>query len=953
MPEIAEAQALLAALAETSEVKAQAAQRQRLAQLQVAYGNALIAARGHGAPETIEAFARARKSASGDEDAPGRLAADYGLWVGSYVRGDLPSMRTHAGAFLADVAASPNSPEAGVAHRVLGTTHCFAAEYAEAREHLERALTLFQPGRDDDLAFRFGQDAGVAAMCYLAIASWPLGNVRRAVSLVDGAHERLASVAHIGTHPYAKLHAAMFELMRGDRARAAENGSETARLAREHDLPLWRAYGAFFEGLATAERGALGEGLSDMRRCAESLRQQDLLNFDGLFKIALAEAEARAGDCDRAIAILDEALATADRLGYRAFEAELHRARGEMLLARDSANPAPAEEAFLSAIQVAKRQGTRSFELRAALSLAKLYQSAGRPGDAHAVLAHALEGFSPTPEMPEIAEAQALLAALSQTDEVEAQAAQRRRLTQLHVAYGNALVAARGYGATETMEAFARAGQSASDEKDAPERLAADWGLWAGSYVRGDLPSMRAHAAAFLRDVEARPDSPEAGVAHRAAGLLRWFAGEYAQARDHFERALALFQPGRDNDLAFRFGVDPGVNAMAYLAIASWALGEVDRAISLIDRMQTRIAALTHVGTLALGRMHAAMFELMRGEHARAAQNAFELVRLTREYDLNLWGAFAVFLQGLAASHTGAPTDGLEDMRRGAELLREQNVLMFDGLLKIALADAEARAGDSDRAVAILDEALATCDRLGFRAFEAELHRARGEILLKRDPANPAPAEDALLTAIAVAKQQGARSFELRAALALAKLYQSTGRPADAHAVLAPALEGFSPTPEMPEFAEAQALLATLSQSGEVKAQAAQRQRLTQLQVAYGNALFAAHGAGAPETTEAFARAREFGIWRQGCARAIGGRLRRMGRQLRAWRAAIDAGARSGLPQRRRGETQVARSRRRPSRRRAHLLVRRRVSRSAGSTRKGARRVRARPRRRSGLSLWT
>ena len=387
-----------------------AAVSQRLPQLHAAYGNALIAARGHGARETIEAFARARKSASGDEDAPGRFAADYGLWVGSYVRGDLPSMRTHAAAFLAGVAASPDSPEAGVAHRVLGTTHCFAGEYVEARDHLERALTLFQPGRDDDLAFRFGQDAGVAAMCYLAIASWPLGNARRAVSLVDGAHERLASVAHIGTHPYAKLHAAMFDLMRGDRAHAAENGSETARLAREHDLPLWRAYGAFFEGLATAERGALGEGLSDMRRDAESLRQQDLLNFDGLFKIALAEAEARAGDRDRAIAILDEALVTADRLGYRAFEAELNRTRGEILLECDPANPAPAEEALLHAIAVAKRQSTRSFELRAAVSLAKLYQSTGRPLDAHAVLAPALEGFSPTPEMPEIAEAQALLA---------------------------------------------------------------------------------------------------------------------------------------------------------------------------------------------------------------------------------------------------------------------------------------------------------------------------------------------------------------------------------------------------------------------------------------------------------------------------------------------------------------------------------------------------------------
>ena len=294
-----------------------------MTQLQTAYGNALIAARGHGAPETMEAFARARKSASGDEDAPERLAADYGLWVGSYVRGDLTSMRTHAAAFLAGVAARPNSPEAGVAHRVQGTTHYFAGEYVEALRELERAVALFQPGRDDDLAFRFGQDAGVAAMVYLALVSWPLGKVRRAVSLVDGVNERLASVAHIGTHPYAKLHTAIFELMRGDRARAAQNGSEAARLAREHDLPLWRAYGAFFEGLATAELGALGEGLSDMRHGAESLRHQDLLNFDGLLKIALADAETRAGDPDRAMAILDEALATADRLGYRAFEAEL------------------------------------------------------------------------------------------------------------------------------------------------------------------------------------------------------------------------------------------------------------------------------------------------------------------------------------------------------------------------------------------------------------------------------------------------------------------------------------------------------------------------------------------------------------------------------------------------------------------------------------------------------
>ena len=269
-----------------------------------------------------------------------------------------------------------------------------------------------------------------------------------------------------------------------------------------------------------------------------------------------------------------------------------------------------------------------------------------------------------------------------------------------------------------------------------------------------------------------------------------------------------MFEPGRDDDLAFRFGYDAGVGAMAYLAAVSWPLGEVDRAISLIDRMQTRIADLTHVGTLAPGRLLAAMFELMRGHNTRGATNAFEVARLAREHDLAMFRAYGVFLQGWATAARGAPGSGLEDMRRGVELLRDQSVRHFDGLVKIALAEAEARAGDRDRAVAILDESLATTNRTGHRAFEAELHRARGEMLLRRDPADPAPAEDAFLTAIAVAKQQATRSFELRAALSLAKLYQSTGQPAEAHAVLAPALEGFAPTPEMREITEAQALLA-------------------------------------------------------------------------------------------------------------------------------------------------
>src|SRR5262249_19350174 len=133
------------------------------------------------------------------------------------------------------------------------------------------------------------------------------------------------------------------------------------------------------------------------------------------------------------------------------------------------------------------------------------------------------------------------------------------------------------------------------------------------------------------------------------------------------------------------------------------------------------------------------------------------------------------------------------------------------------------------------------------------------EILLKRDPANTEPAEEAFLTAIAIAQQQKAKSFELRATLSLAKLYQSTGRAIDAHAVLAPALEGFSPTPEFPEIAEAQALLAALLDTDEVKIATASHRLRLKLQTSYGQAMMWSKGYAAQEAKIAFTRAQELG----------------------------------------------------------------------------------------------
>jgi predicted ATPase len=248
---------------------------------------------------------------------------------------------------------------------------------------------------------------------------------------------------------------------------------------------------------------------------------------------------------------------------------------------------------------------------------------------------------------------------------------------------------------------------------------------------------------------------------------------------------------------------------MAYLALVLWPLGEIDRAASFMSRVVARITSLTHGNTIALGHMFAAQFVLMHGGPMRGKANSLELVRIASAHDLAQFRAFGMFFDGWARVENDL-LGGLDGMRRGVDSLRGQNILIFDGLVKIALARTEAEAGDTGRAVAILDEALSSADRVGHRAFEAELHRARGEILLNRNPANPALAEDAFLTAAAVAKQQGARSFELRAALALAKFYQSIARPADAHAVLTPALEGFVPTRELPEVEEALETIAAI-----------------------------------------------------------------------------------------------------------------------------------------------
>jgi class 3 adenylate cyclase/predicted ATPase len=778
--------------------------------MHVAYGNALIAARGYGAPETTEAFERAGESAFGDKDAPGRLAADYGRWAGSYVRGELSAMRAHAETFFADVQARSDQPEAGVARRVAGVTHWFAGEYVEARETLEYALALFQPGRDDDLAFRFGHDEGVAAMLYLALTLWPLGDVGRAVSLVGDAEARMAGLAHIGSHANHRALAVVFELMRHDTSRAAMNGVELAQLAREHDLPFWRAFAVFLEGLAASQGSTASGGLEAMRRGIELVREQNVLLFDGLVKIAFAEAEARAGDPERAVASLDEALATCERIGHRTFEAELHRVRGEMLLKRDPAKTASAEEALQTAIAVAQRQGTRSFELRAALALAKLYQSTGSPAEAHAVLAPALDGFSPTPEMPEIAEAEALLEALTETEEVGAAAARRERRVKIQTAFGQALMWTKGFASQEAKEAFARL-REMSGGRDDSERFPPYYAQFVRSCMRAEWSQARGTAEAFLREAEDRGCATEACAARRCLGTACLFQGDLREAQALLEQALADYAPHRDALARFRFAFDTGVLAAAHLALAMWRLGEVVRACQLAKQAIQRAAELGHAPTSAAVYTLAALLDTERDDPGAVLRSAEIAHALGLEHGMDPYVAEGGAFAGWARGRLHDPAVGAQEFRQALADYFNQGNKAVSPLFHGMLAQLEAATRGPDAALTLVNEGLAIAAETGERFTDAYLHRLRGDILLKGDPANPAPAEEAFKTAISVAKEQGGRSYELLASLSLAKLYRSNGRRADANAVLAPALTGFSPTPEMPEIAEAQTLLAALA----------------------------------------------------------------------------------------------------------------------------------------------
>jgi predicted ATPase len=330
--------------------------------------------------------------------------------------------------------------------------------------------------------------------------------------------------------------------------------------------------------------------------------------------------------------------------------------------------------------------------------------------------------------------------------------------------------------------------------------------------VRGEAAPMRDLAELFLGEATARPNCPEALVAHRTFGVTCWYFGDFTGAHDRFQKTIELYDPARHGDFANRFGQDPRATAEMIDAVTLWVLARIDEALPLVDRALADAKACAHAPTMALALTYAAVLGLLRRNREVVATYSQASADIVSQYDLSAFLAgLAVFFQGWATWSDGAKEWRLAEMRRGLAMEREQGFVWLLPGFEAALAEVEASAGETDAGLRRLDDALAELEATDNRWYEAEIRRIRAEILLKRDLANTEAAEQSLQAAIAIGQSQKARSFELRAALSLAKLYRATKRDTAAYAVLAPAVEGFPPTQQFPELTEAQAVLATLN----------------------------------------------------------------------------------------------------------------------------------------------
>ncbi|WMT72261.1 adenylate/guanylate cyclase domain-containing protein [Bradyrhizobium sp. Ash2021] len=383
-----------------------------------------------------------------------------------------------------------------------------------------------------------------------------------------------------------------------------------------------------------------------------------------------------------------------------------------------------------------------------------------------------------------------------------------RIMNRLHlqIAYGRALRGSLGHSAPQTVAAWTRARQLAADINDPVELAPIHSGLFNACLTHGEIAPMRELADAIMSAANRRPESPVAAVvAHWTNGVTCWFGGDYLNARMHLERALAIYG-AEPNPETFRAStLDLPFVIMRFLALVLWPIGKIDRSHRLAAQAVSASGekrALSQANAL----VHRAVFDGLCGGPLQQTETILAL-GLAREHSMPLYVAAGTYLNGLAKWRAGDREGGLAEMRRGWTLLHENDCYLCEPFWGKQVAVANAAAGQFETGLEILRELIAWTQKSGQRWLDAELHRVQGEILLRREPQNPSSAEDALNKALEIARSQQTKTFELRSAVGLSRLYIKDGRAAAVSAMLAPVLADFDAGRDLPEMEEAEKLL--------------------------------------------------------------------------------------------------------------------------------------------------
>jgi predicted ATPase len=399
----------------------------------------------------------------------------------------------------------------------------------------------------------------------------------------------------------------------------------------------------------------------------------------------------------------------------------------------------------------------------------------------------------------------ALLATLPET------LARAQQELDLQLALGAALIATKGYAAPEVEQAYARARALCAQVGDTPQLFPTLQGLCQCYYGRGAFPTAR-ELGEQLWELAQREAAPTHLLeAHDALGSTLFYLGDYPTAWTHLEQGIARIDPTAEWALALRHGVAPGVRCLAIAANVLWCLGYSAQAMRRSQEALALAQALAHPYSLALAQFWVVYLHCRRREAPTVQAQADALLTLATSQGFTFWVEVGTCWRGWALAMQGQSAVGLAQLHQGLAAVLATGWTLGQSSCLVLLAEAAGHAGQVAEGLRLLAEARTAFEASGRGDGLVEAYRLQGELLLQQDTRHKwVEAEACFQRALAVARQQQAKSWELRAAMSLSRLWQQQGKRQEAHNLLAPVYHWFTEGFDTVDLQEAKALLEEL-----------------------------------------------------------------------------------------------------------------------------------------------